>query len=140
MAAHWKIISGNSENQGMGIISLTFGKISLKLSKRSVVCTSSLCMKLILFVNQSYTGIEIHFQPQIFGLTEYHSWHQDIKPKNILVFRTADSPYKWTFKLADLGLSHFKAESATRSDAESLDMFGTKTYGILLHERVYEAM
>ena len=61
-----------------------------------------------------------------------HRWHQDIKPQNILIVKKDGlSPYEWTFKLADLGLSHFKAISNGNGGATDLDTFGTRTYGLL---------
>jgi len=60
--------------------------------------------------------------PQIF-----QGWHQDVKPNNILVMGNGTkSPYCWNFKLADLGLSHFKRTSQGHSD---FDAYGTETYG-----------
>ena len=60
-------------------------------------------------------------------------WHQDIKPRNILVKSRSDAlPYSYTFKLADYGRSHFVDPEATVSVAEDYDTFGTKTYGTLV--------
>lgn len=60
-------------------------------------------------------------------LTDFHRWHQDVKPDNILVKTGGiNSPYDWRFKLSDLGLSHFRRESQGGSD---LDAYGTETYG-----------
>ncbi|KAF2764907.1 kinase-like protein [Teratosphaeria nubilosa] len=57
-------------------------------------------------------------------------WHQDIKPKNILVLgENNKSPYRWTFKLADLGLSHFKQINRGAREATDQYSFGTRTYG-----------
>ena len=55
-------------------------------------------------------------------------WHQDIKPANILCqLEDGQSPYNCRFKLADLGLSHFVADS--EETALSFDTRGTRTYG-----------
>jgi len=40
----------------------------------------------------------------------------------------AEHAYEWQFKLADLGISHFKATASTPYSAAS-DTFGTRTYG-----------
>jgi serine/threonine protein kinase len=58
-----------------------------------------------------------------------NSWHQDVKPANILV-KSADSksPYQVQFKLADLGLSHFRKNAAGEDPADA-DSRGTRTYG-----------
>jgi hypothetical protein len=48
--------------------------------------------------------------------TDYHrhpflGWHQAIKPENVLILSSeTKSPYEWTFKLSDLGISHFKVK------------------------------
>ncbi|KAL8714967.1 MAG: hypothetical protein Q9225_006475 [Loekoesia sp. 1 TL-2023] len=58
-------------------------------------------------------------------------WYQDVKPKNILVCqnRNPSSKYDHTFKLADLGLSHFKMHVRASHSVTDLDTFGTRTYG-----------
>ena len=57
-------------------------------------------------------------------------WHQDVKPANILVFSgNSSSPYDCQFKIADLGLSHFKPTISQATDASDLDAFGTRAYG-----------
>ncbi|KAL9633347.1 MAG: hypothetical protein Q9164_004751 [Protoblastenia rupestris] len=57
-------------------------------------------------------------------------WHQDIKPANILVVSgTRGSAYDCNFKVADLGLSHFKDTSSTQSNASDFDACGTRAYG-----------
>lgn len=62
-------------------------------------------------------------------------WHQDIKPANILVFgRGATSPYDYEFKVADLGLAHFKPSISQASDPSDLDAFGTRAYGMRIAE------
>ena len=62
---------------------------------------------------------------------DLYSWHQDIKPANILVFSgDTHSPYDSYFKIADLGLSHFKAGVASQSDASDFDAYGTRAYGL----------
>lgn len=56
--------------------------------------------------------------------------HQDIKPANILVFGgNGTSPYDCNFKIADLGLTHFKPSVAQANDPSGLDAFGTRAYG-----------
>ncbi|KAL8919647.1 MAG: hypothetical protein Q9208_006679 [Pyrenodesmia sp. 3 TL-2023] len=58
------------------------------------------------------------------------SWHQDIKPANILVFGGhRGSPYDCEFKIADLGLAHFKPYDSQSHDPSDLDAFGTRAYG-----------
>ncbi|KAF4628548.1 hypothetical protein G7Y89_g9603 [Cudoniella acicularis] len=59
--------------------------------------------------------------PQIF-----QGWHQDVKPTNILVI-SHGSTYR--FKLADLGISHFKRKISPRQEFTSSDIQGTRTYG-----------
>ncbi|KAL0253078.1 hypothetical protein SLS55_010528 [Diplodia seriata] len=62
----------------------------------------------------------------------FQGWHQDIKPENILVIGSGRaSPYKYEFKLADLGLSHFKRPKSTTGEATDMDTYGTRTYGEL---------
>lgn len=57
-------------------------------------------------------------------------FHQDVKPANILVVSNQDSsPYKWEFKVADLGLSHFKRVIGKRESVTANDAHGTRTYG-----------
>jgi hypothetical protein len=57
-------------------------------------------------------------------------WHQDVKPKNILVIRgRSANPYDVEFKLADLGLSHFQRTTAATIDAAGRDTWGTREYG-----------
>ena len=64
-------------------------------------------------------------------LTDLNSWHQDVKPANILVQGSSQSsPYDWKFKLGDLGLSHFNKKIVSQTDATRPDNHGTKTYGI----------
>lgn len=59
-----------------------------------------------------------------------HSWHQDIKPSNILIkSRDGASDYAFECKLADLGLSHFKRSLSKHIDSTSEDTFGTRAYG-----------
>jgi serine/threonine protein kinase len=53
-------------------------------------------------------------------------WHQDVKPQNILVVRdNGASIYECEFKLADLGLSHFRVGANT----QDVDTRGTRVYG-----------
>ena len=57
-------------------------------------------------------------------------WHQDVKPANILVFgKNESSPYDCDFKIADLGLTHFKPSFSQANDPSDLDAFGTRAYG-----------
>lgn len=57
----------------------------------------------------------------------FYGWHQDVKPENILVSTRGDQlEFECEFKLADLGLSHFKIAG---DDAEDRDSRGTRTYG-----------
>lgn len=57
--------------------------------------------------------------------------HQDIKPANILVFSgDGTSPYDCHFKVADLGLTHFKPSDSQPNDPSELDAFGTRAYGM----------
>ena len=59
-----------------------------------------------------------------------NSWHQDVKPTNILVKKSrTGSAYDCEFKLADLGLSHFKRRRATTGDTMGRDAGGTREYG-----------
>ncbi|KAG4434108.1 hypothetical protein IFR05_010417 [Cadophora sp. M221] len=63
--------------------------------------------------------------PQIF-----RGWHQDVKPENILVLSNGSkNPLDWHFKLADLGISHFKRGKSLREDSTASDSYGTHTYG-----------
>ena len=67
------------------------------------------------------------------------SLHQDVKLKNILVFleepasTPTDShpsePPKYSFKLADLGISHFVRSTHGSQDVFAEDKMGTETYG-----------
>jgi serine/threonine protein kinase len=54
-----------------------------------------------------------------------------VKPENILVVSNgATYPHEWQFKLADLGISHFKRRRPPlREDSAASDTYGTKTYG-----------
>jgi serine/threonine protein kinase len=57
-------------------------------------------------------------------------FHQDVKPANILVVSNhTSSRYKWEFKVADLGLSHFKRVINKRESVRANDVRGTRTYG-----------
>ncbi|KAL1619885.1 hypothetical protein SLS54_006484 [Diplodia seriata] len=60
----------------------------------------------------------------------FQGWHQDIKPDNILVISNdRPSAYKYEFKLADLGLSHFRKPQSATGEMTDTDAWGTKTYG-----------
>ena len=62
-------------------------------------------------------------------LTSY-SWHQDIKPDNILIVRKPGAPvWDCHFKLADLGLSHFHKAAEGGVDTWGADAQGTRDYG-----------
>ncbi|KAM3071948.1 hypothetical protein ACMFMG_008416 [Clarireedia jacksonii] len=59
-------------------------------------------------------------------------WHQDVKPKNILATSFGGeiaSPYRYRFKLGDLGLSHFKTQDFSSQEVSDHDSQGTRTYG-----------
>ena len=57
-------------------------------------------------------------------------WHQDVKPRNILVLSgESNNPYDVQFKLADLGLSHFKRTAKLDRRIADSDIGGTKDYG-----------
>lgn len=59
-------------------------------------------------------------------------WHQDIKPTNILVTSgKSTSLYDCEFKIADLGLSHFRKLRAAPGAATDKDTSGTREYGML---------
>lgn len=59
-------------------------------------------------------------------------WHQDIKPSNILVkSKDGGSPSDVEFKIADLGVSHFKRHVTSQGEAIDRDTYGTRAYGIL---------
>jgi serine/threonine protein kinase len=58
------------------------------------------------------------------------SWHQDVKPTNILVTSgKSRSYYDCEFKLADLGLSHFRKVHGLQGAASDKDTSGTREYG-----------
>ena len=60
------------------------------------------------------------------------SWHHDIDPSNILVVsRSQDSPYDCEFKIADLGLAHFKRYISSSDNATDDDRYGMNAYGVL---------
>ncbi|KAL8793424.1 MAG: hypothetical protein Q9195_004010 [Heterodermia aff. obscurata] len=60
----------------------------------------------------------------------FQGWHQDIKPKNILIKRRpGGSVYEFECKLADLGLSHFKRSLSGQEDSTDTAAYGTRTYG-----------
>lgn len=57
--------------------------------------------------------------------------HQDIKPSNILVFSYGEtSPYRYTFKLADFGHSHFELHDEAGNEDHGKVAVGTRTYGL----------
>lgn len=56
-----------------------------------------------------------------------------MKPKNILVLSgNSNDPYDVEFKLADLGLSHFKRTLKLDGKIVDSDVGGTKDYGKVL--------
>ncbi|KAI9671710.1 MAG: hypothetical protein M1831_003238 [Alyxoria varia] len=56
--------------------------------------------------------------------------HQDVKPDNILLVRRGYGPrYNSFFRLADLGLCHFRKVEDNRSDVSMRDAQGTRVYG-----------
>ncbi|KAL8696543.1 MAG: hypothetical protein Q9224_002741 [Gallowayella concinna] len=58
-------------------------------------------------------------------------WHHDIDPSNILVVsRSQDSPYDCDFKIADLGLAHFKRYISSSNRATDNERYGMNAYGI----------
>ena len=60
----------------------------------------------------------------------YSSWHQDVKPANILVIGDIKGdPYNVEFLLADLGLSHFTAVAKDKAGTTGEDMPGPRPYG-----------
>lgn len=62
--------------------------------------------------------------PKIGRKSEY------VKPANILVISNrATSSYDFLFKLADLGLSHFKMTVEGERAGAADDAYGTQTYG-----------
>ncbi|KFY32505.1 hypothetical protein V493_00126 [Pseudogymnoascus sp. VKM F-4281 (FW-2241)] len=89
----------------------------------------SLC-KVIFSINILHTQL---CKPSSSKSQRINGWHQDVKPANILLSsvnaETNDriaSPYAWNFKLADMGISHFKPSEDGNTDQDSQ---GTKTYG-----------
>ena len=74
----------------------------------------------------------ISARPKMYRLSNIlaNRWHQDVKPANILVFSgNSSSPYDCHFKIADLGLTHFKPTISQAADPSDLDAFGTRAYG-----------
>lgn len=62
------------------------------------------------------------------------SWHQDVKPANILVLSDPKHRSRYIFKLADFALSHFRSFTASQEQlagGEILDRDarGTREYG-----------
>lgn len=84
---------------------------------------------------ECFRGIAIpHFQllKSVDLLTmSFHSWHQDIRPENILINRRGNNskPHDYHFMLGDLGLSHFVRMCRNKDDPGALDTGGTITYG-----------
>ena len=53
-----------------------------------------------------------------------------MRPANILVISNKEaSPYEYLFKLANLGLSHYKITAEGEHAGTDEDTFGTQTYG-----------
>ncbi|KAL8879653.1 MAG: hypothetical protein Q9198_002778 [Flavoplaca austrocitrina] len=76
--------------------------------------------------------VQIHgtHEPAFDGPKILLGWHHDIHPSNILVVsRGQDSPYDCDFKIADLGLAHFKRYISLLNNATDNDRYGTSTYG-----------
>ncbi|KAL9039214.1 MAG: hypothetical protein Q9180_002660, partial [Flavoplaca navasiana] len=76
--------------------------------------------------------VQIHgtHQPASDGPNILLGWHHDIDPSNILVVsKGQDSPYDCDFKIADLGLAHFKRYISSLNNATDNDRYGTSTYG-----------
>ncbi|KAH8761295.1 hypothetical protein BGZ57DRAFT_858249 [Hyaloscypha finlandica] len=63
------------------------------------------------------------------GADVFSGWHQDLKPSNILVTTHGNDQFCHQFKLADLGLSHFKAKVAHGGAPVTQWDQGTGTYG-----------
>ena len=58
------------------------------------------------------------------------SCHQELKPSNILVLHAdGDSKYQFTFKIGDLGTSHFRQCIGNDYDVKDTVASGTSTYG-----------
>ncbi|KAL8868868.1 MAG: hypothetical protein Q9174_004701 [Haloplaca sp. 1 TL-2023] len=58
-------------------------------------------------------------------------WHHDIDPSNILVLsRGHDSPYDCNFKIADLGLAHFKQYLSSATNPTDYERYGMSAYGM----------
>jgi serine/threonine protein kinase len=71
-------------------------------------------------------------------LTKQYSWHQDIKPSNILITSgRSGSNFDCEFKLADLGLSHFRKAQGSHVAAIDKDTSGTREYGRLHIEKQF---
>jgi serine/threonine protein kinase len=68
-------------------------------------------------------------------------FHQDVKPANILVVSNQESSdpessrYKWKFKVADLGLSHFERVVGKQESVTANDAHGTRTYGLYINPK-----
>ncbi|KAF7187457.1 Mitogen-activated protein kinase kinase 2 [Pseudocercospora fuligena] len=80
--------------------------------------------KALFTIHESYLGQRAsgnHLLPQ--------GWHHDLKPANILVSHCNRRLYPYCFKIADLGLAHFKTVIEGDDEAEVRARFGTRTYG-----------
>ena len=83
--------------------------------------------------SQILNGYALYTTRHVPLLISTYRIHQDVKPANILVFGgNGTSPYDCHFKIADLGLTHFKPNSSHSDDPAYLDAFGTRAYG--MHE------
>ncbi|KAL8787452.1 MAG: hypothetical protein Q9213_002229 [Squamulea squamosa] len=84
------------------------------------------------------------FFPVMYGLAHIHGtpgtasdgpnillgWHHDIDPSNILVVsKSQGSLYDCNFKIADLGLAHFKRYISSSGNATDDDRYGMNPYG-----------
>ena len=78
----------------------------------------------------SCAGTDASPSTAVFTELTFASWHQDIKPENILVKSKAGSS-KWDVQLmvADLGLSHFKMSKSGGTQEIDEDTHGSRAYG-----------
>lgn len=67
----------------------------------------------------------------VWNPTKLFRWHQDVKPKNVLVFGDLAEGFEAKFKLADLGLSHFRKYKGDATDLDA-ETYGTTEYGAII--------